>query len=698
MIKIDTAKKSFPTTALNNLFITGEKNVDFVEFELNRFYNEIDLSLATFTLLANIQTYVITQVLDKGVTDTTITLKWAITEDFTAVQGDMSLEIKAITDTEVFKCLGKSFRVLRGNSDGTNPPPDVYQKMLDDIARAITECDGKADDISYENNILSLKSGETVLKTVTITGGGGGGTDGKQVELQKSATYIQWRYVGDTVWTNLVALTDITGEKGDKGDTGSQGIQGVKGDTGLTGAKGDTGATGSQGIQGVKGDTGLTGAKGDTGATGSQGIQGLKGDKGDTGANGYTPVKGTDYFTQADIDSLGIADKLSKTASYSNLSTTDKTIIGAINENFTNASNGKTAIASAITGKGITTSNTDTFATMATNISNIPTTATLNGNAQPSDVILGKTFYNTDSSTQQTGTMNLVKYEGDIAYINSSSSLSAEIKAIVEDSNFIYVASGTYIYKISKSTLAVVATSPTYGGTIKCIGLDYNGYIYAIGQTIYKIRKYSISDLSFVAESVSTGAPYSIKINGSYIFAGVSASVKKYNLSDLSYVSATASVGSVIYCLDVSGNYLYAGSGTYIKKINISDMSISATSVTYGGSIYSIKIQDNYIYIGGETTRTIRKYNLSDLSFVSESANYGGIIYGLAIKENYIYAVGETTNTIRKYDLSTLVLVAESISYGGTINAISIYDANAYIGGATTFLLSKYSDDLYIKE
>ena len=51
-----------------------------------------------------------------------------------------------------------------------------------------------------------------------------------------------------------------------------------------------------QAIKGDKGDTGATGAKGD------------KGDKGDTGAAGYTPVKGVDYFTQQDIDSLDIPD------------------------------------------------------------------------------------------------------------------------------------------------------------------------------------------------------------------------------------------------------------------------------------------------------------------------------------------------------------------------------------------------------
>lgn len=51
------------------------------------------------------------------------------------------------------------------------------------------------------------------------------------------------------------------------------------------------------------------------------------------------------------------------------LSTLAKDLKGAINEVFQYASNGKTLIAQAITGKGVTTSNTDTFQRMATNIS-----------------------------------------------------------------------------------------------------------------------------------------------------------------------------------------------------------------------------------------------------------------------------------------------------------------------------------------
>ena len=53
--------------------------------------------------------------------------------------------------------------------------------------------------------------------------------------------------------------------------------------------KGDKGDKGEPGIQGIQGETGAPGPKGD---------------KGDTGADGHTPVKGTDYFTEADKQEL----------------------------------------------------------------------------------------------------------------------------------------------------------------------------------------------------------------------------------------------------------------------------------------------------------------------------------------------------------------------------------------------------------
>lgn len=52
------------------------------------------------------------------------------------------------------------------------------------------------------------------------------------------------------------------------------------------------------GPQGEKGD------KGDPGEQGPQGIPGEKGEKGDPGADGRTPVKGVDYFTEADREDV----------------------------------------------------------------------------------------------------------------------------------------------------------------------------------------------------------------------------------------------------------------------------------------------------------------------------------------------------------------------------------------------------------
>ena len=147
-----------------------------------------------------------------------------------------------------------------------------------------------------------------------------------------------------------------TGSQGPKGDPGETGPQGPKGDQGETGPQGPKGDQGETGPQGPKGDQGETGPQGPKGAKGEDGkaftilgyyeslsalqaavatpedgvaygvgaaapydiyvwdavgkqwvnngtIQGPKGDTGDPGPQGepgYTPVKGKDYFTEAD--------------------------------------------------------------------------------------------------------------------------------------------------------------------------------------------------------------------------------------------------------------------------------------------------------------------------------------------------------------------------------------------------------------
>lgn len=124
------------------------------------------------------------------------------------------------------------------------------------------------------------------------------------------------------------------GPKGDKGDKGNDGLPGVKGDIGLTGPKGDKGDIGPQGpagkdgLQGPQGERGLQGEQGPKGDKGDpfvyedftpEQLTALKGPKGDVGPEG---PKGED----------GAPGSVDPTTEYPDLITTNKTMIGAINE------------------------------------------------------------------------------------------------------------------------------------------------------------------------------------------------------------------------------------------------------------------------------------------------------------------------------------------------------------------------------
>lgn len=77
-----------------------------------------------------------------------------------------------------------------------------------------------AKDLLLEDGKLYLKKadGTKIGTGVVLPGGSDSGTDGREIELQKSSTHIQWRYVGDSVWTNLITIDELK----------------VKGDIGLT--------------------------------------------------------------------------------------------------------------------------------------------------------------------------------------------------------------------------------------------------------------------------------------------------------------------------------------------------------------------------------------------------------------------------------------------------------------------------------
>ncbi len=66
-------------------------------------------------------------------------------------------------------------------------------------------------DVKFIDNDIatpeSSDAGTTVIQGID-------GADGREIELQVGATHIQWRYVGDASWTDLIAIATITGTDG----------------------------------------------------------------------------------------------------------------------------------------------------------------------------------------------------------------------------------------------------------------------------------------------------------------------------------------------------------------------------------------------------------------------------------------------------------------------------------------------------
>lgn len=70
------------------------------------------------------------------------------------------------------------------------------------------------------------------------------GEKAREIELQKTATHVQWRYEGDNFWSDLIPLADLKGKQGKKGEEGKPGPKGDQGERGPRGVIGYTGPAG----------------------------------------------------------------------------------------------------------------------------------------------------------------------------------------------------------------------------------------------------------------------------------------------------------------------------------------------------------------------------------------------------------------------------------------------------------------------
>ena len=137
--------------------------------------------------------------------------------------------------------LGFSFCAQKADEDGT-----LTQEWNTTVNTECSVLEGlEAQEHIEEENSAAIAQIWQAIDELKAGGGGGGtpGKDGREIELQKSSTAIQWRYEGDESWTDLVQLSEITGPAGPQGEQGPKGETGSQGQAGPQGPKGDPGAT-----------------------------------------------------------------------------------------------------------------------------------------------------------------------------------------------------------------------------------------------------------------------------------------------------------------------------------------------------------------------------------------------------------------------------------------------------------------------
>lgn len=249
-------QKYIDTSNIAHLLVNGEKNADIISIEVNRYYHDIDLSNCDFILRAvNENQNLIDQTLEKSINiDNTINLKWIINEYFTAADGKLLLEIRAIQgDNLILKYVMSPIYVKSSATGEGLPSLDTVEKALDDMQELLKQAQDIAVKVPYiENgtwwcwNVSLNKYIDTLVQAQGEKGqdglNGRDGIDGKDGingndgENGLSA-YEIWLNQGNT-GTEIDFLNSLKGDKGEQGERGLQGEHGADGKDGTNGVDG----------------------------------------------------------------------------------------------------------------------------------------------------------------------------------------------------------------------------------------------------------------------------------------------------------------------------------------------------------------------------------------------------------------------------------------------------------------------------
>ena len=261
-IQLQISGKQIDTIPIINLLRQGENNADTILMQLPPKYGDIALDGLTYIMYGDSKSGTrATQVLEKEVNGEGVLLRWKISDDFTAVAGELKLMLKGfLPDGDpIIKWVGGTINVYCDPAGGLYPPPtSEIEQALKEMYAVLGQAQNVA---TYPPIIGDNGNWETYDKAT------GGYTDSGKPSR---------------------------GEQGPQGNPGPQGIQGEQGAAGPVGAQGEQGPQGAQGKTGPMGPPGPEGKQGPQGVPGPRGEQGIPGPKGDPGEPGQKGEPGKD--------------------------------------------------------------------------------------------------------------------------------------------------------------------------------------------------------------------------------------------------------------------------------------------------------------------------------------------------------------------------------------------------------------------
>ena len=290
-IQLQISGKQIDTIPIINLLRQGENNADTILMQLPPKYGDIALDGLTYIMYGDSKGGTrATQVLEKEVNGEGVLLRWKISDDFTAVAGELKLMLKGfLPDGDpIIKWVGGTINVYCDPAGGLYPPPaSEFEQALKEMYLVVDEARQSAQSAATsernaqkhaENARESADNAQKVASHPPVIGSNG------NWELYDKAT---GKYVDSG--------KPSRGEQGPQGNPGPQGIQGEQGATGPAGPRGEQGEQGPQGEQGLPGKDGAQGpqgAQGETGPMGPPGPEGKQGPQGVPGPRGEQGIPG----------------------------------------------------------------------------------------------------------------------------------------------------------------------------------------------------------------------------------------------------------------------------------------------------------------------------------------------------------------------------------------------------------------------